>query len=402
MKSGALHEAIDKRDWNLASDIASSIAGSEWQFQLNRRGLTPLMGAVRAAVAPGSRPCPTAFVELLLQKGPSAAKVRWRHRSASDVAEEGGAPELAALLRAAENATPDPPGAYRCPVCSDKVMKRSHLARLSERVAEMSETNSLVLQFYSPPNFSDLDMVYFHRFTNDPSFKKELTETMGILSHMHFVLSQSLTTAPGTSNLLDHPFHIVDLCSGGTLTAAVAVAMYPNAHVTAVDIADVASIPHYGAASEDAIHRSSEKSHPINSARVHYARLDILSPLFPSLIQDIVDGVGLPTLVFGMHCCGNLSVAAAKLYASMARCRGVFLVPCCLPARHLSDTPLSLYAVDFTVNSSTFVCGERRSADALLRLRWVKHLTNLLENASHTVIPEILSERNTIIWATRF
>jgi hypothetical protein len=117
---------------------------------------------------------------------------------------------------------------------------------------------------------------------------------------------------------LGSSFHVVDLCCGKSLNTALCVLEFqPNVVVvTAVDRLDPKLLPHY-------------ETYP----NVHYMQADILENNFFSRLRSHIKTINLPTIILGVHLCGNLSITAIRLAHVSPLVRNIMLVSCCLPKR---------------------------------------------------------------------
>lgn len=322
---------------------------------MGRRNLTPLMLAARKGM-----PTDVVDIALALPGIMSVVACRQKHQTAADMFEDGGNLEAAAKIRALERQIADAPGNFRCPVCRDKVKKWSMLEKLAGHVERGEETNRLVLDFFSHSEaVRTLSNTLLHRVSDCPSIAKELSETMGIVESM-------LRTVDGAQ-----PHHVIDLCCGRGITAAFIGAAFPGWQVTAVDRVAEVALPHYAAG---------------GLSSVHYLRLDLFSKGCLQEIRARTDAVGLPVVVLGMHCCGQLSLKAIDVYEQDPHARAIVLCPCCQP---MSDR--NLEQVDFLSASDP-------GTDSYAA--WASFLAERAAGKCE-VLEDMLSEKNRVICAAK-
>mmetsp|Transcript_28149 Transcript_28149/g.51462 ORF Transcript_28149/g.51462 Transcript_28149/m.51462 type:complete len:287 (+) Transcript_28149:1-861(+) len=133
-------------------------------------------------------------------------------------------------------------------------------------------------------------------------------------------------------------WHVIDLCCGKSLTAALVALLFENAFVTCVDRITPSQLPHYEEAG-------------LGADRIRYVRVDMLAPgnesdptsPFLSEVAAAVKEVGRPKVaVLGVHCCGVLSLKAIELYEHLgADC--IHLMPCCMPSKKDGRFPKSIF-----------------------------------------------------------
>mmetsp|Transcript_27960 Transcript_27960/g.50966 ORF Transcript_27960/g.50966 Transcript_27960/m.50966 type:complete len:587 (+) Transcript_27960:24-1784(+) len=133
-------------------------------------------------------------------------------------------------------------------------------------------------------------------------------------------------------------WHVIDLCCGKSLTAALVALLFENAFVTCVDRITPSQLPHY-------------KEAGLGEDRIRYVRVDMLAPgdesyatpPFLSEVAAAVKEVGRPKVaVLGVHCCGALSLKAIELYEHLgADC--IHLMPCCMPSKKDGRFPKSIF-----------------------------------------------------------
>ena len=335
-----LHSAIDRGDWPSCERILKlhgSLAGN-WK---NSSGSTPLMQAANG------KPCKkhsVLLVDALLAAGcgTSAAEKNRKGRTAADIALARGDEMLATRLRALIPAARVSEPFQRCEHCSAKLRRRSKLEFVADKVRRGEEVNPLLVELFSCPIIAtELARPQYHRINSCLEFRKEATESMALLSELKcLLLPSSLEKEPGAKrlrSLVDLPtvearpstwsgLHIVDLCSGCCLTAALALQLFPGVAVTCVDVAAPTNVPHFAEAG-------------VGPNAIAYLQMDIFDPLIRGALQKrIADAASTQVVVFGMHCCGELSISAVKLFEALEAC-AILLMPCCLPSKkRIRDT----------------------------------------------------------------
>jgi len=179
--------------------------------------------------------------------------------------------------------------------------------------------------------------------------------------------------------------HVVDLCCGKSLTAALVALRRPSLRVTAIDRVPPLQLPHYTEA---------------GVGSVSYLQLDVLSDGFQAALAGRLAEVGEPAVILGMHLCGRLSEVAADAFRSLGLVRGCALAPCCLP--RADEAPPSM--------SGVYGAG---AAEAEQHEAWWRHLEACLRapapgggpagaasvEVSRRREAEILSPRRTVISA---
>lgn len=355
VRATALHIAISKQRWEDCRTLLSGPDGNDLVQQKGRRNLTPLMLAARKGM-----PSDVVDVALALPGIMSVVACRQRHQTAADMFEDGGNLEAAEKVRALERQIADAPGNFRCPVCRDKVKKWSMLERLAAHVERGEETNPLVLDFFAHSEaVRTLSHTILHRVSDCPSIAKELSETMGIVRAM-------LCTVDGAK-----PHHIIDLCCGRGITAAFIGAAFSGWQVTAVDRVAEVALPHFAQGG-------------LNNVR--YLQLDLFSDGCLPAIRARTDAVGLPVVVLGMHCCGQLSLKAIDIYEQDPHARAIVLCPCCLPMSGKEQ-------VDFLPASADAAAEDPYAA-------WADFLSARSAGTSD-VVEDMLSEKNRVIRAAK-
>ncbi|CAK9098533.1 Hypothetical protein SCF082_LOCUS46167 [Durusdinium trenchii] len=105
-----------------------------------------------------------------------------------------------------------------------------------------------------------------------------------------------------------------------------------------IQAADVAAVSRSGRSAADYAELAGEGDLGIRT--VSYLQQDLLDNGALQVLRERIDEVGYPTIVVGLHLCGNLSVFAVELFERLDTLRTCILVPCCLP--HLRDAPNTL------------------------------------------------------------
>eukprot|EP00435_Cladocopium_sp_Y103_P016997 s2547_g4.t1 len=158
----------------------------------------------------------------------------------------------------------------------------------SERVDAGEEDNCLVRNFFADREALECleRNVALHRAANCHNFRQEVSETMALVEVLDQVISE--TQVP--------QLHVVDLCCGSGLTSC-ALGVFSRAaassaavvRVTAVDRRPKPVMPHFQEA---------------GLSHVDYLCADMLSPGFFDTLAALLQEVGLPVVLLGMHCCG--------------------------------------------------------------------------------------------------
>ena len=140
-------------------------------------------------------------------------------KTAADMAEELGKHKIANQLRQYEQIASNAETFHRCPKCKTKLRPRSKLAFLRDQVTKGIETNNLVLELFNnhPLAVKRLDDKSLHRVNCCLSFRKELTESMALVSELKR-LRQAAADDEIQKSWKD--WHIVDLCSGAQCVTA--------------------------------------------------------------------------------------------------------------------------------------------------------------------------------------
>jgi len=251
-----------------------------------------------------------------------------------------------------------------CRLCGERLRPRNKVHLLRDRVRQGKEDNSMLVAFMQDKSevAALLEHTHFHRINQHKHFRKELSESLALVQ----ALEQ--TIAPLCRDWTQ--WHIIDLCCGKSLSAALAALCLPGCAVTCVDKCAATQLPHYTEVG-------------LGEKAICFVQADILSREdSPQGKEDTLchdasscgpvknisssGGVALPsagnvvtkqeacahkgnfvktltkespffgerrhTAVLGMHCCGDLSLAVIEVFAAL-QADAVLLVPCCLPRK---------------------------------------------------------------------
>ena len=448
-----LHIAIARNDWPTAKSIIEkykSIAGSA----KNSSGSTPLMMAANGKCGKNNK----LLLELLLMDGnggkKSAAERNKRGKTAADMAEELGKHDMANQLRQYEQIASNAETFQRCPKCKTKLRPRSKLAFVRDQVTKGIETNNLVLELFNdhPLAVERLDDKSLHRVNCCLSFRKELTESMALVSELKRLRQADDNDDSKQPSWKD--WHIVDLCSGAQcVTAALCLSILSGVSVTALDIVPSYELPHFedvdwmtvskvgNGAVEDDMNTSDDTSPTDEESMLSsfsYMQRDIHdSDLAPQLQSHISKGSttsysGKKVIVLAMHCCGALSQRALSLFKELDAA-AILVMPCCLPPKHLGySKKLKTFDPQQAATSwnPTHIKRDDDEVKALKEIfstndqdeqyrRWARYLhqcaildgndatadntATLYKNISSTLkeVDAVLSSRNTLITAIR-
>jgi len=358
-----LHKALTRND---NASVAHLIESGDAVLlnQQSRTGCTPLM-----LLAMGH--CDEALLWRLIERsGAASVAVRSEtRRSAADYAEEVESKRslrVVSALRALEAKEVERTAQYRCPVCGDLIKKRPLLSSFWERAERGREDNVLLQRFFSTDCYRTLLHPRFHQINDARQIRKELTESVAILSALEAELPPFGCT-----------YHVVDLCCGKSITAALLAMRYPGVTVSAIDKLEPRFVAH---------------SNCDNKCGVHYSQLDVMSDHFVASLEYSVQQIGRPTVLLGMHLCGNLSVRAIQAFEQIEAVSAVVLSPCCLPGKGSKESPPHLF---FT-----------KDAAEQYQL-WAQHLEDLLREAVPSArvtrgsVEDILSPKNNVMCAVR-
>lgn len=338
--------------------------------QQSTTGCTPLM-----LLAMGH--CDESLLwKLLEHRGDASVAVRSEtRRTAADYAEElesKRSSQVVERLRALEAAEVLRTAAYRCPVCGDVVKNRPLLAYFWERAERGEEANALLKRFFSNMSYRPLLQPRYHQINNARQLRKELSESISVLE----ALERAVPTFSGS-------WHLIDLCCGKSITAALASIRYPGIAISAIDKLARGFLPHF----DDALEVREECCSSVN-----YVQLDVLGEAFIPKLEELVERASRPTALLGMHLCGQLSLRAVDAFARLERVRTVVLSPCCLPRKGDAKSPSHLFA----------------SKDSTEQYQsWALHLQATLQESfpctllTRESISDILSPKNVVICANK-
>lgn len=376
----ALHLAITEGQHQDALRLINT-GPAELTRGLNRRGCTPLMLlAMGQGGGGGGKASNTTLLRALLDRGAAYSGVELRSEammSAADYAKLQNQPaklvvELEQLGREERARTAE----GRCSVCGERLRKRPRLAFYADRADRGEEDNPLLQRFFRAQHHLELLQPHYHQLSSVRSVRKELSESIAVLDALAAAVGSAPPAAGVAPELDGGAWHLVDLCCGKSFTAAVATLRWPGLVVTAVDRVNAATLPHWN---EGAANRR---------CTVKYASIDVLSDDFVPALREIIGRVDRPTLLVGMHLCGQLSVRAIDAFGNLAGVQAAVLSPCCLPRRGNPGSPPHLY---FTKDDRTQY------------LRWAEHLEMLMStsfpgaNVTSQAVEAVLSRKNVII-----
>lgn len=368
-----LHVALTANDGSTALQFIET-GDALLLNQQSSSGCTPLM-----LLAMGH--CDESLIWSLLERRGSlsiAARSSTR-RTAADyaaLAESKRSVAVVDALRALEAAEMERTAEQRCPVCGDVIPRRSLLDFFWERAERGMEESALLKRcFFAGDCYRELLKPRYHQINGLRQIRKELSESCALLE----VLEHRLA-------VFGDEWHVVDLCCGKSITAALVSLRYPQAVVSAIDKLPPRFLPHLNA--------------PSDNDGVHYMQLDVLDPLFLDELERVVRSVARPTVLLGMHLCGNLSIRAIDAFKRIQPIRAILLSPCCLPSKNDKQSPPHLFDT-------------KDSAEQYQR--WANHLERLLQEVllegggvdalADAVVSqsmhEILSPKNAVISALR-
>jgi len=369
------------------------------------------------------------------------------------MAEELGKHKIANQLRQYEQIATTNETFQRCPKCKTKLRPRSKLAFLRDQVTKGIETNDLVLELFNnhPLAVERLDDKSLHRVNCCLSFRKELTESMALVSELKR-LRQADTD--NNDDEKQQPswkdWHIVDLCSGAQcVTAALCLSILSGVSVTALDIVSSNELPHFEDLDwmtmskvkngEDEDVNTSDTT-PTDDASMlssfSYMQRDIHdTDLAPQLRSHISKGnttsySGKKVIVLAMHCCGALSQRALSLFKELDAA-AILVMPCCLPPKNLGYSKKLKTFEPQQASTSWNPTHIKRDDEQVKKIkeifstndqdeqyrRWARYLRQcaisdgntvgntaaLCKNVSSTLkeVDAVLSSRNTLITAIR-
>merc|ERR1712113_887698 len=143
--------------------------------------------------------------------------------------------QVVEALRALEAVEMERTDKHRCPVCGDAVPNRSLFEFFWERAQRGEEDNALLKRFiFSNDCYRQLFSPHFHQISNLRQIRKELSESCALLD----VLEQRVPA-------FGDEWHIVDLCCGKSVTAALVSLRHPQVIVSAIDKLPPRLLPHF-------------------------------------------------------------------------------------------------------------------------------------------------------------
>jgi len=127
-----------------------------------------------------------------------------------------------------------------------KLRRRSKLEFVHNKVSRGEETNRLVVELFEDDTVSkSLARPEFHRINSCISFRKELSESMALISELKQLRTRRNIGVCKQVNNINGPigqgskwknWHIIDFCCGNSLTAALDLHLLPGVNVTSVDM----------------------------------------------------------------------------------------------------------------------------------------------------------------------
>jgi hypothetical protein len=272
------------------------------------------------------------LIQALLDGGASssAAERNRNGKTAADIAAARNAHAVSQRLRALESKAQSKETFSRCAVCAAKLRRRSKLEFLHDKIKRGEETNPLCAEMFSADSVSiELVKPEFHRINSCINFRKEVTESMALISELKKMLvheaeeseqlSVAVGTAPADKAESFENLHIIDLCCGASLTSALALQIFPGSSVTALDLVDAKNLPHYKEAGL--------------GDRFAYIQGDLHDDGVIAALQNRISARKAEhVVVFGAHLCGVLSIRAIEIFEQI-QARHVLLMPCCLPSK---------------------------------------------------------------------
>lgn len=169
-------------------------------------------------------------------------------------------------------------------------------------------------------------------------------------------------------------WHVIDLCCGKSLTAAMVALLFEGAVVTCVDLCAPTQLPHYVEAGL--------------GDRVNFVQVDMLAagkktdaapPFFLKLAAAVKAAGKSKVAVLGVHCCGVLSVKAIELYEYL-RADSIHLMPCCMPNKKDARFPAAIF---------------ESGVQATQYEAWARHLHSRLVTPTLELLPPAAAARNT-------
>jgi len=359
------------------------------------------------------------------------------------MAEELGKHDIANQLRQYEQIASSAETFQRCPKCKTKLRPRSKLAFLRDQVTKGIETNDLVLELFNdhPLAVERLDDKSLHRVNCCLSFRKELTESMALVSELKRLRQAAAENDESKQQTSWNDWHIVDLCSGAQcFTAALCLSISTGVSVTALDIVSSNELPHFEDVDwmtmSDVKNDVDAGTTPTDNGMLSsfsYMQRDIhdgdLAPQLQSHISKGSSYSGKKVIVLAMHCCGALSQRALSLFKELDAA-AILVMPCCLPPKNLGYSK-KLKTFDpqqaSTSWNSTHIKRDDEQVKKIKKIfstndqdeqyrRWARYLhqcamldatadntATSCKNISSTIkeVDAVLSSRNTLITAIR-
>jgi len=363
----ALVDALEAGDFDEAARL---LEGPRVEHMLSvksaMKGMTPLM-----LVANGRGPLHLGL--RILEFGPDVAGVTIRSssgRTAAEYAQIHSMPEtFSKHLKLLTEAEFERTAEGRCPVCRAPLCQRPRLAELVARFKRGEEDNARLARFLEESSDSiwALCAAPFHSLHVGRGSRQKLARSLAMIDTM-----QRAVPTDG--------WHVVDLCSGKSMTTSLLAVNHPGVVVTAIDRLASRFVPHYAAAGK---------------LSVTYHEMDVLADGFVEKVAEMVEVVGRPTVVMGMHLCGKLSERAIETFHRIPLARVCVLSPCCLP--HRDDAPPALAPL-YRSRTSFTVDAEQYAA-------WGRHLEEKLRQLGAEVeagpVEDMLSIKNTVICARK-
>ena len=164
--------------------------------------------------------------------------------------------------------------------------------------------------------------IEYHGIGNKGKLRKEISESYSILHAVNECCAKLEDPNSSSPELHLENVFLIDLCSGKSLTTALASLLFPN---------DICGKNHFLAIDKLPVHLVPHCLHGENTA---YLSRDIMgNAFFEELKQEIhrQTSQGKTAVLVGMHLCGNLSERAIELFHRIKAIKALVLCPCCLP-----------------------------------------------------------------------
>jgi hypothetical protein len=155
---------------------------------------------------------------------------------------------------------------------------------------------------------------------------------MSVINALEAILQRNKAAAGADSGELR--LHVIDLCCGKSLTGCLITLLHPEFIVHTVDKLTSAALPHYPADLPDCE----------GGGNLKYLQRDLFDSNFVEAMGEVIEQIGLPTVVLGMHLCGNLSIQAIEMLHCTPLVSDLVLCPCCLPNQNLDTSSTTWYA----------------------------------------------------------